>query len=49
MLSLQGGEHGGGSELTATGVALVDLYRAIEAQATAAAADDIKKLLKPVR
>lgn len=49
VLSLQGGEHGGGSELTPTGVALVDLYRKIEARAAAAAADDIRALLKLVR
>ena len=49
VLSLQGGEHGGGSELTPAGVALVDLYRKIEARAAAAAAGDIRALLKLVR
>jgi len=49
VLSLKGGEHGGGSELTPAGIALVDLYRSIEARAAAAAAVEIKALLKLVR
>ncbi len=49
VLSLTGGEHGGGSELTAVGEALVDLYRRIDERATKATADDIKALLKLLR
>ncbi|MEO8835181.1 MAG: ModE family transcriptional regulator [Caldimonas sp.] len=44
-----GGEYGGGSELTATGASLVELYRRIEARATEACAEEIENLLKLVR
>jgi molybdate transport system regulatory protein len=49
VLSLKGGEHGGGSALTPVGDALVDVYRRIESRAAEACADDIKALLKLVR
>ena len=39
--SAKGGEHGGGSQLTAVGMALVELYRRIEVRAAEACADDI--------
>ena len=41
-----GGEHGGGSTLTALGVELIDVYRRIEATATRACAKDIARLLE---
>lgn len=41
-----GGEHGGGSSLTALGLELVDVYRRIEATATRACAADIGRLLE---
>ena len=44
--SAQGGEHGGGSRLTAGGEALVQRYRRIEARAAEACADDIAALLR---
>jgi molybdate transport system regulatory protein len=47
--SAQGGEHGGGSELTPTGAALVDAYRRVEACASQACATEIDRLLKLVR
>ena len=47
--SLKGGEHGGGSELTAVGESLVGIYRSIEAQAATACAADIRALLKLLR
>jgi len=40
-----GGEHGGGSTLTALGEEVVDVYRRIEATATRACAGDIDRLL----
>jgi molybdate transport system regulatory protein len=40
-----GGEHGGGSTLTAVGVELVDIYRRIEATAERACANDIARLI----
>ena len=40
-----GGEHGGGSTLTALGRELVDVYRRIEATATRACAKDLARLL----
>ncbi|MEO7056290.1 MAG: ModE family transcriptional regulator [Caldimonas sp.] len=49
VLSLKGGEHGGGSALTPAGDALVEVYRRIESRAAEACADDIKALLKLVR
>jgi molybdate transport system regulatory protein len=47
--SAKGGEHGGGSQLTAVGVGLVALYRRIELRAAEACADDIAGLLKLVK
>jgi molybdate transport system regulatory protein len=47
--SAKGGEHGGGSELTETGLALVSLYRRIDEHAASACAHDVKALLKLVR
>lgn len=44
VISANGGEHGGGSELTDVGRKLVDLYRRIEATAGRACAADIKRL-----
>ena len=41
-----GGEHGGGSALTALGVELIDVYRRIEATAARACAKDIVRLLE---
>lgn len=41
-----GGERGGGSELTALGCELIDLYRRIEATAARACAKDIARLLE---
>ena len=41
-----GGEHGGGSTLTALGLELIDVYRRIEATAARACAKDIARLLK---
>ena len=46
VASATGGQRGGGSELTAAGRRLIDLYRGIEAQALKACAPDIRKLLK---
>jgi molybdate transport system regulatory protein len=46
VASAQGGEHGGGSRLTAVGEALVQRYRRIEARAAEACADDIAALLR---
>ncbi|MFT3972480.1 MAG: LysR family transcriptional regulator [Amaricoccus sp.] len=40
----KGGQHGGGSELTAIGLAIVTRYRAIERAAAAAAAPHIAAL-----
>lgn len=44
VVSATGGSRGGGSQVTATGEALLARYRAIEAAATAAAAADIAAL-----
>lgn len=44
-----GGESGGGSTLTETGMELVALYRRIEATAEKACAPDIRRLLKLLR
>jgi molybdate transport system regulatory protein len=41
-----GGEHGGGSELTALGVELIDVYRRIETTAARACAKDLARLLE---
>ena len=49
VASAQGGEHGGGSRLTATGEALVQRYRRIEARAAEACADDIAALLRLIK
>lgn len=46
VASAQGGEHGGGSRLTAVGEALVQRYRRIEMRAAEACADDITALLR---
>ncbi len=45
VASLVGGERGGGSALTESGVALVAVYRGIEARAEKACAADLKRLL----
>jgi molybdate transport system regulatory protein len=47
--SLKGGEHGGGSELTPAGEALIDVYRRIELRAAKACATEIKALLRLVK
>ncbi len=49
VASSKGGDHGGGSELTAVGESLIELYRRIESEAAAACADDIGALIKLVR
>ena len=49
VASAQGGEHGGGSRLTAVGEALIERYRRIEARAAEACADDIAALLRLVK
>ena len=41
-----GGEHGGGSTLTALGAELIGVYRRIEATATRACAKDLARLLE---
>ena len=41
-----GGEHGGGSELTALGLELIDIYRRIETTAARACAKDLARLLE---
>ena len=41
-----GGERGGGSELTALGLELIDVYRRIETTAARACAKDIARLLE---
>ncbi|HKX41484.1 MAG TPA: winged helix-turn-helix domain-containing protein [Burkholderiaceae bacterium] len=43
--SAKGGSHGGGSELTATGRRLIELYRAVEAKAARACHGEITQLL----
>jgi molybdate transport system regulatory protein len=47
--SANGGKDGGGSQLTDVGLALVDVYRRIEARAAKACADDIDRLIKLVK
>jgi molybdate transport system regulatory protein len=47
--SANGGKDGGGSQLTDVGLALVDVYRRIEARAAKACADDIDSLIRLVR
>lgn len=42
--SAKGGTHGGGSELTEVGRALIDAYRRVQATAASACAADIKTL-----
>jgi molybdate transport system regulatory protein len=49
VASAQGGEHGGGSRLTAVGEALIERYRRIESRAAEACADDIAALLRLVK
>ena len=49
VASAQGGEHGGGSRLTAVGEVLIERYRRIEARAAEACADDIAALLQLVK
>lgn len=46
VASATGGEHGGGSTLTPAGLALVTLYRRIEAKAEKAGAADLARLLQ---
>jgi molybdate transport system regulatory protein len=46
VASAIGGEHGGGSTLTALGLELVVVYRRIEATAARACAKDIARLLE---
>ena len=41
-----GGEHGGGSTLTALGLELIDVYRRVESTAARAGAKDIARLLE---
>ena len=49
VASAKGGEHGGGSRLTAVGEALIERYRRIEARAAEACADDLAALLELVK
>lgn len=49
VASANGGKDGGGSELTTVGVALIDLYRRIEARAAEACANEIETLLRLVK
>lgn len=49
VASLIGGDHGGGSRLTATGRKVIEVYRRIEAEATAACAADLRALTRLVR
>ena len=49
VASSKGGDHGGGSELTAVGESLLTLYRRIEKRAADACAADIGALLKLVK
>ncbi len=44
--SVKGGQDGGGSRLTDSGVKLVALYRSIEATATAACRADVTRLMR---
>jgi molybdate transport system regulatory protein len=43
--SAQGGQHGGGSELTEVGRQVIDLYRRVEATAARASRGDMTRLL----
>ena len=45
LASAKGGQSGGGSELTALGIELIETYRRIEATAARACATDIKRLV----
>jgi molybdate transport system regulatory protein len=45
VASAIGGQHGGGSQLTETGLALVAHYRSVEATASEACAPEMRKLL----
>jgi molybdate transport system regulatory protein len=47
--SAKGGDHGGGSELTAEGESLVGIYRRIEERAARTCATEILALLRMVR
>lgn len=49
VISASGGQHGGGSELTEVGLAIIRLYRSVEDQALAAGRDEIKQLLQLIR
>jgi len=49
VASAKGGEHGGGSRLTAVGEDLIVRYRRIEACAAEACADDMAALLELVK
>ena len=49
VASANGGKDGGGSQLTAVGVALVAVYRRIEERAAKACADEIDALVKLVK
>jgi molybdate transport system regulatory protein len=44
-----GGAHGGGAQLTALGQELIERYRSIEAQATAAAESQLRRLEASLR
>ena len=46
--AIAGGAHGGGAALTEFGLHLIELYRAIEARARQACAQDIQRLLDMV-
>ena len=46
VVSAAGGAQGGGSELSATGRQLLDLYRAIEAEAQAHCKPQIQRLMR---
>src|SRR5678809_685649 len=46
VASAKGGEHGGGSRLTAVGEDLIARYRRIETRAAEACADDMAALLE---
>lgn len=49
VASAKGGEHGGGSQLTAVGKDLIARYRRIEARAAKACANDLEALLALVK
>ena len=44
--SAKGGQHGGGTQLTASGLKLIALYRGIEATAMRACRADVTRLMK---